>query len=144
MNGWASRSTTSDLLRARGAFDEAGELFDEAIAIFRVNPGDPSLRLAITIHNAGVMHLEQSNISVAQAMLKEAALMSKALLPRGHWIAAQFSVKWAECLMLQGETQNAIALLDPARSELIDSLGEDHRRVVHATQLLEQLKTQSE
>jgi len=134
----------ADLLRARGAFDEAGELFDEAIAIFRVNPGDPSLRLAITIHNAGVMHLEQSNLSVAQAMLEEAALMSKSLLPRGHWIAAQFSVKWAECLMLQGETQSAIDLLGPARSELIDSLGVDHRRVVHANDLLEQLKTQSE
>ena len=129
----------ADSLRARAQYAQAAELFDEAISIFREKPGDPSLRLAITIHNAGVMHLEQSNLLQAQAMLEEAAVMSKGLLPQGHWIAAQFSVKWAECLMLQGETQNARALLEPARTALAGSLGEDHRRVAHAQQLLDQL-----
>jgi tetratricopeptide (TPR) repeat protein/predicted Ser/Thr protein kinase len=127
----------ADLMRERGAFDDAGAMFDEAIAIFRENPGDPSLRLAITIHNAGVMHLERGeDHDRASAMLEEAATMSASLLPDGHWIPAQFSVKWAECLMIQGFERRATFMLNEARPDLVRSLGEDHRRVAHVDELL--------
>lgn len=128
----------ADLMRERGAFDDAGAMFDEAIAIFRENPGDPSLRLAITIHNAGVMHLDRGEDDErASAMLGEAATMSASLLPQGHWIPAQFSVKWAECLMRLGESGRAESMLEAARPDLVRSLGEGHRRVAHVDALLE-------
>ncbi len=129
----------ADLLRERGAFDEAGELFDEAIEIFRLNPGDPSLRLAITVHNAGVMHLEQSHLERAEEMLGEAATMTGAILPQGHWIHAQFRVKLAECMMLNGEIEDARSMLVDARPNLVAAMGEEHRRVAHVDSLLQSI-----
>lgn len=131
----------ADLLRERGAFDEAGELFDEAIEIFRLNPGDPSLRLAITVHNAGVMHLEQSHLERAEEMLGEAATMTGAILPQGHWIHAQFRVKLAECMMLNGEIEDARSMLVDARPNLVAAMGEEHRRVAHVDSLLESISS---
>lgn len=130
----------ADSLRARGAFVEAGELFDEAIAIFKVNPGDPSLRLAITMHNAGVMHLEQSQFQRAIPLLKNAAEMSASLLPENHWIPAQFKVKWAECLLDQGEVDRAHDMLTQSRPVLVAALGESHRRVAHIDTLLDRIE----
>jgi tetratricopeptide (TPR) repeat protein len=129
----------ADLLRERGAFDEASGLFDEAIGIFRINPGDPSLRLAITIHNAGVMHLEQTHLERAHEMLEEAATMTGAILPEGHWIHAQFRVKLAECMMLNGEIEDARSMLVGARPNLVAAMGEEHRRVAHVDSLLMQI-----
>jgi eukaryotic-like serine/threonine-protein kinase len=134
----------ADLLRERQAFGEASELFDEAIEIFRLNPGDPSLRLAITIHNAGVMHLEQSHFERAEELLAEAAAMTAETLPEGHWIQAQFHVKFAECLMNQGRVEDAKAMLVEARPDLAESMGEEHRRVVHVDSLLSQIESMGE
>ncbi|MHA7812700.1 MAG: serine/threonine protein kinase [Phycisphaerales bacterium] len=129
----------ADLLRERRDFDQAGELFDQAIEIFRVSPGDPSLRLAITIQNAGVMHLEQGALDRATPQLLEAWEMSSGLLPEGHWIAAQFGTKYAECLMMSEENKRAREILEQALPTLAASLGKDHRRTVHAQSLLTQL-----
>lgn len=131
----------ADLLRSMKAFDEASTLFDQAIDIFRVNPGNPSLRLAITIHNAGVMHLEQEHIDRARTMLDEAATMTAEILPKGHWIQAQFHVKLAECMMLQGESEKAKRILIEARPHLVESVGFEHRRVVHVDSLLNQIQS---
>ena len=130
----------ADSLRARGAFEEAAQLFDEAIAIFRLNPGDPSLRLAITMHNAGVMHLEQSKLQRALPMLQSAAVMSASLLPENHWIPAQFRVKWAECLLDQGDLTSAREMLTRSRRVLAAALGDTHRRVAHIDSLLERIE----
>ncbi len=131
----------ADLLRSQEVFDEASTLFDQAIDIFRVNPGDPSLRLAITIHNAGVMHLEQEHIDRARMMLDEAATMTAEILPKGHWIQAQFHVKLAECIMQQGEIEKAKRILIEARPHLVASVGKEHRRVVHIDSLLNQIQS---
>ncbi|MEZ6163454.1 MAG: tetratricopeptide repeat protein [Phycisphaerales bacterium] len=130
----------ADSLRARGAFEEAAQLFDEAIAIFKLNPGDPSLRLAITMHNAGVMHLEQSQLQRALPMLQSAAEMSASLLPENHWIPAQFKVKWAECLLDQGDLVSAHEMLTRSRPVLVAALGDTHRRVAHIDSLLERIE----
>ncbi|MAO20793.1 MAG: hypothetical protein CMJ35_11960 [Phycisphaerae bacterium] len=129
----------ADSLRARGAFDEASGYFDEAIAIFRVSPGDPSLRLAITMHNAGVMHLEQNQLNPAQDRLRDAWETSKAMLPEGHWIRAQFGTKYAECLMNSGQHEPARAILEVTYPELLNALGEDHRRTLFAKSLLDRI-----
>jgi tetratricopeptide (TPR) repeat protein len=129
----------ADLLREREAFEQAGELFDQAIEIFRVSPGDPSLRLAITIHNAGVMHLDQGALDRATPQLLEAWEMSSGLLPEGHWIAAQFGTKYAECLMMSEDNERALAILEQTLPDLTASLGEDHRRTLHAKDLLTRL-----
>ncbi|MDF1868975.1 MAG: tetratricopeptide repeat protein, partial [Phycisphaerales bacterium] len=136
-----SLNNLADSYRSQDRFDEAAELFDEAISIFRLNPGNPSLRLAITIHNTGVMHLEQSNLNRAHELLKEAAEMVEGLLPDGHWIRAQFRVKLAECLVGTGEPQIAREMLLEARPALVSSLGEQHRRVVFIDTLLEDLES---
>lgn len=132
----------ADLLSDRGAYNEAAEMFDEAIAIFRENPGDPSLRLAITIHNAGVMQLEQEAFDRASPQLLEAWEMSSGLLPEGHWIAAQFGTKYAECLMQREEYVEAGKILTGTYRVLRESLGENHRRTVHAKQLIARLHGQ--
>lgn len=129
----------ADLLSDRAAYDEAAEMFAEAIAIFRENPGDPSLRLAITIHNAGVMHLEQGDLGRASPQLLEAWEMSTGLLPEGHWIAAQFGTKYAECLIEGDEYEEAGKILADTSRALSESLGENHRRTVHAKQLVARL-----
>lgn len=130
----------ADSLRTRGAYEEAAQLFDEAIAIFKLNPGDPSLRLAITMHNAGVMHLEQSQLQRALPMLQSAAEMSASLLPENHWIPAQFTVKWAECLLDQGDLASAREMLTRSRPVLVAALGDTHRRVAHIDSLLERIE----
>lgn len=129
----------ADLLREREAFEQAGELFDQAIEIFRVSPGDPSLRLAITIHNAGVMHLDQGALDRASPQLLEAWEMSSGLLPEGHWIAAQFGTKYAECLMMSDDYERARAILEQTLPDLTASLGENHRRTIHAKELLSKI-----
>lgn len=136
-----SLNNLADSYRSQDRFDEAAELFDEAISIFRLNPGNPSLRLAITIHNTGVMHLEQSNLNRAHELLEEAAEMVEGLLPDGHWIRAQFRVKLAECLVGTGEPQIAREMLLEARPALVNSLGEQHRRVAFVDTLLEELES---
>ncbi len=132
----------ADLLSDRGAHDQAAEMFAEAIAIFRQNPGDPSLRLAITIHNAGVMHLEQGALGRASPQLLEAWEMSIRVLPEGHWIAAQFGTKYAECLVQREDYVKAGEILTDTYRELSASLGEEHRRTVHAKQLMGMLPPQ--
>ncbi|MFG0245879.1 MAG: tetratricopeptide repeat protein [Phycisphaerales bacterium JB052] len=128
----------ADLLSARGAFEEATQYFDEAIAIFRVSPGDPSLRLAITMHNVGVMHLKQERLDLASDKLREAWQMSTGLLPEGHWIQAQFGTKYAECLIGTGSHDPAREILEDTYPDLLNALGEDHRRTLFAKALLEQ------
>jgi len=129
----------ADLLRAEGEYEEASSHFDRAIEVFRKNPGDPSLRLAITMHNAGVLFLEQENLERARSMLGDAAAMTSEVLPERHWIQAQFHVKFAECLLMQNETDKAERILIEARPKLIDSLGDGHRRVEHLDALLRQI-----
>jgi hypothetical protein len=63
--------------------------------------------------------------------------MSAGLLPQSHWIPAQFRVKWAECLLDQGQIENAKAMLVESRPILVSALGESHRRVEHIDTLLE-------
>jgi len=133
----------ADLLRTQEEFDEANSLFDQAIEIFRINPGDPSLRLAITIHNAGVMQLEQERFDRARTMLDEAAMMTAEILPAGHWIQAQFHVKLAECMMMQGETADAKWMLLQARSQLAESMGIEHRRVAYVDGLLDEINNRN-
>ncbi|MCA9303583.1 MAG: tetratricopeptide repeat protein [Phycisphaerales bacterium] len=127
-----------DLLRERGKLDESSEMFSRAIEIFRVSPGDPSMRLAMVLHNAGALHIARKHPETALPLIHEAVSMAGSLLPKEHWVLASFRIKLAECYLALGRTEEARGELNIARPALVAALGESHSRVLRADELLAQ------
>lgn len=116
-------------LVARGAYDEAGSLLDEALHLMKAVRGEDHEDVAAVLNNLAVLRRASGKPKAARALYKQALDIETRRRPQGHPRIARAHSNLAAILHALGDTREAIEHAEEALAIRTTAFGEDHPSV---------------
>jgi serine/threonine-protein kinase len=130
--GASTRNYLALALERKGEFDEARQLLQESVGIYRRTVGTRSPDYAISLHNLGSALIDRGDLSGAEKMIREAEDVRRAVLGTNHPDFAMSLNNHGYIFMEEGDWRRAEPLLKQNLDINLARLGPDNPRVASA------------
>jgi len=126
----------ADVLFLRGRINDAGTLYERALAAQRLLYGNGSFRVADTLDSLARVRLAQGRIDDAEVLTREALQMNRLSRGDGNYMTGYLQTALAQILVRKGKHEEAELQLRGALDLFAKTLPPDHQYVASAEYVL--------